>query len=208
MNREQLAHVIRAAASIAIDGDMVIIGSQAVLGSFDVDELPGEATLSVEADVAFWDDPGEAKADLVDGSIGEESPFHSTFGYYGQGVTLATARLPTGWKDRLVPFDWSDTGGGSARCLEVHDLTVAKLVAGREKDMTFAAALLAHGLIDRETLENRIADLEQPIDRERTGSRLTSVAARADEAIAARNAELGRSSRVRDPYGPRGSRTR
>lgn len=188
MNREQLAHVIRAAASIAVDGDMVIIGSQSVLGSFDVEELPGEATLSVEADVAFWDDPDEEKADRVDGSIGEESPFHSTFGYYGQGVTLDTARLPTGWKDRLVPFDWSDTGGGNARCLEVHDLIVAKLVAGREKDMTFAEALLAHGLVDRETLETRIGDLEQPIDRERTGARLTSVAARADDAIAARKA--------------------
>jgi hypothetical protein len=188
VNRDQLAHVIRAAASIAVDGDMVIIGSQAVLGSFDVDELPGEATLSVEADVAFWDDFGGEKADLVDGSIGEASPFHSTFGYYGQGVTLATARLPVGWKDRLVHFDWSDTGGGDAHCLEVHDLTVAKLVAGREKDMTFAAALLAHGIVDRATLGTRIADLDRPIDRERTGSRLTIASARAAQAIAARNA--------------------
>lgn len=54
--------------------------------------------------------------------------------------------------------------------------------------MTFAEALLAHGLVDRETLETRIGDLEQPIDRERTGARLTSVAARADDAIAARKA--------------------
>jgi hypothetical protein len=200
VNREQLAHVIRAAASIAMDGDMIIIGSQAVLGSFDVVELPEEATLSVEADVAFWSDPGEEKADLVEGSIGEASPFHSTFGYYGQGVTVATARLPTGWEARLVPFDRSDTGSGSARCLEIHDLTVAKLVAGRDKDVTFAAALLAHGLIDRETLETRIEGLEQPIDRERAGSRLTGIARRtANAPTASRDTERSAGGTTAEP---------
>jgi hypothetical protein len=33
MNREQLAHVVRAAATITGDGDIVIIGSQSILGT-------------------------------------------------------------------------------------------------------------------------------------------------------------------------------
>ena len=49
------------------------MGSQSILGSFDEDALPEEATLSIEADIAFVDDPDETKSDLVDGVIGAES---------------------------------------------------------------------------------------------------------------------------------------
>ena len=90
--------------------------------------------LSVEADLAFLDDPDEAKSDDVDGRIGEGSAFHAEFGYYAQGVTLATAVLPEGWRDRLIAFERADAEPSHARCLEPHDLVVAKLVANREKD--------------------------------------------------------------------------
>lgn len=33
---------------------------------------------------------------MIDGSIGELSPFHETFGYYAQGVDETTAVLPEG----------------------------------------------------------------------------------------------------------------
>ncbi len=39
---------------------------------------------------------GAAKADLIDGSIGELSPFHETFGYYAHGLGPETAALPAG----------------------------------------------------------------------------------------------------------------
>lgn len=94
MNREQLAHVLRATARIVDDPRILVVGSQAILGTYDDDRLPEEATRSIEADVAFWHDPDEAKADEVDGSIGEYSAFHEQFGYYGQGVSVTTAVLP------------------------------------------------------------------------------------------------------------------
>ena len=50
MNREQLAHIVRAAARIAGDGDIIILGSQSVLGLRDADSLPAEATMSIEAE--------------------------------------------------------------------------------------------------------------------------------------------------------------
>ena len=100
MNREQLAHVVRAAATITGDGDIVIIGSQSILGAADVGSLPEEATMSMEADVAFRSDVDARKADAVDGAIGELSQFHETYGYYAQGVEISTAVLPAGWEDR------------------------------------------------------------------------------------------------------------
>lgn len=53
MNREQLAHVLRAAATVVDDGGIVVVGSQAILCTYDSDDLPEEATMSAEADVAF-----------------------------------------------------------------------------------------------------------------------------------------------------------
>ena len=106
MTREQLAHVLRAAARIARDPDILVVGSQAILGSYREEELPEVAWLSVEADLAFFDaEGGTQKADQVDGAIGELSHFHETYRYYGQGVDLHTAKLPDGWEQRLVPFE-------------------------------------------------------------------------------------------------------
>ena len=61
-----------------------VIGSQAILGSPAEDELPPATTLSMEADVAFFDDADNHKSDLVDGAIGELSPFHEMYGYYAR----------------------------------------------------------------------------------------------------------------------------
>ncbi len=80
MNRDQLAHILRAASKIVEDANIVVLGSQAILGSHDADALPEEATRSIEADVAFWNDPDNVKSDDIDGAIGELSAFHETFG--------------------------------------------------------------------------------------------------------------------------------
>ena len=156
MTREQLEHILRAASTIADDPDVLVIGSQSILGSFAEDDLPFEATSSIEADVAFFDDPADAKADQVDGAIGELSPFHETFGYYAQGVSVSTAVLPEGWQGRVVVFATPGTAPGRGLCLDPHDCVVSKLVAGREKDLSFAAALVREGLIDLDVIADRI----------------------------------------------------
>src|SRR6266508_2921970 len=56
MNRSELAHILRAAGKIAEDPDILVIGSQSILGSYDERELPDEATRSIEADIAYFDD--------------------------------------------------------------------------------------------------------------------------------------------------------
>jgi hypothetical protein len=155
MNRTQLAHILRAAANVAGDGQILVLGSQAILATYSSADLPADVTLSVEADIAFFDDSHEGKSDMVDGAIGEHSLFHQTFGYYGQGVSISTATLPAGWEDRLVSFTPADSSPAEGVCLDPIDLVVAKLVAGREKDMSFAAHLLASGHIKAEDLSQR-----------------------------------------------------
>jgi hypothetical protein len=153
VNRKQLEHIIRAAADIADDDEIVVIGSQSVLAQHP--DAPKELLVSNEADVFPRNHP--ERADLIDGSIGEGSPFHSTFGYYAQGVGEETAILPTGWKDRLVSIRNANTRGATGMCLDIHDLAIAKCVAGREKDFRFLRAAAAHGLFDVELLRERLA---------------------------------------------------
>jgi hypothetical protein len=152
MQRPQLEHIIRAAAGITGATEIVVIGSQAVLGQFP--DAPTDLLVSIEADVFTFRSPDDA--DLIDGSIGEGSPFHQTFGYYAHGVAEETAVLPTGWKGRLVTLRNANTGNGCGLCLEVHDLAVAKLAAGREKDSSFVAGLLRHKLANPSVIESRL----------------------------------------------------
>lgn len=160
MRRDQLAHILRAAATIVEDGDILVIGSQSILGSFDEDDLPDRAVASIEADIAFFDDPDASKADLVDGAIGELSPFHELHKIYGQGVEFQTATLPPSWRDRLIRFVRHDTGDAHAYCLEPHDLVISKLIAGREKDLEFTRALLDAGLVSHDVLGQRLEEIK------------------------------------------------
>jgi hypothetical protein len=153
MTREQLEHLIRAAAVIADDDEIVVIGSQAILGQFP--EAPEPMRVSVEADLFPKNHP--ERADVLEGSIGELSPFHETFGYYAQGVGEETARLPQGWEDRLVVIQNENTRGARGLCLEVHDLLVSKTIAGREKDLAFLRVAAEHHMADPEILLRRLA---------------------------------------------------
>jgi hypothetical protein len=153
MTRAELEHVIRAAADIAADDAIIVVGSQSILGQFP--DAPPELRVSVEADVFPRDHP--ERADVIDGSIGEGSPFHATYGYYAQGVDASTSVLPDGWEDRLVPISNANTRGATGWCLDVHDLVIAKAVAGREKDRAFLREASRHGMVDERTARARLA---------------------------------------------------
>src|SRR6185503_35302 len=155
MTRDQLEHVIRAAATLAADDEIVVIGSQAILGQYP--DAPAELLVSVEADV--YPRHRVERADLIDGSIGEGSPFHESFGYYAHGVGPETAVLPAGWEQRLVPVYGENTRGATGLCLEAHDLVLSKYAAGREKDRAFTRAAAAHGLVRRDELLARLEGL-------------------------------------------------
>lgn len=159
MTREQFEHAVRAAGSVLGASEVLVIGSQALHASV-TRELPVEALRSVEVDVAAMDDADGRLADLIDGSIGEASMFHSTFGYYAQGVVETTAVLPSGWRDRLVRFETPGTMGVTAWCLEPHDLWVSKAIAGRPKDIEFCRALVEGSVVDGVRLRDRLAHVD------------------------------------------------
>jgi hypothetical protein len=152
MTRSELEHLIRAAGAIAADRQIIVIGSQSVLGQFP--RAPIALRASMEADVFPRNWP--ERAELIDGAIGEGSHFHQQFGYYAQGVGPDTAVLPKGWAERLVTVENDNTGGVEGLCLEVNDLAISKYVAGREKDLTFTRQLARQRYTDEQTLLERL----------------------------------------------------
>jgi len=163
LRRVELEHVLRAAATVAEDDEIVVVGSQAILGEFPY--APDSLLISREADLYPRNHPD--RSDEIDGSLGDGSYFDSTYGYYAHAVGPETATVPAGWEERLVPISNANTGGATGWCLEIHDLLLSKCVAGRERDWEFVEEALRHGLADPEELRRRASDLPLSQDRVR-----------------------------------------
>lgn len=179
MRREQFEHVIAAAAEVSEEQEIVVIGSQAILGY--VADPPAEMLFSMEADVYPRRAPEKAKE--IEGSLGDGSPFQGMNGYYAQGVGPETAKAPAGWEDRLVRVRIrprvKQKGEVVALCLEIHDLVLAKCVAGRDRDWEFAQVAIDAGLVEVEELRDRLEDLPQPpADPRRVRKMIDGVVAR------------------------------
>lgn len=91
MKRAELELAIVTAAQIIQQNEALVIGSQAILGSFDETVLPSAATMSQEVDIApLRDDERESLATKIDAGAGEMSPFDVEHGFYVQGVSVST----------------------------------------------------------------------------------------------------------------------
>jgi hypothetical protein len=158
VRREQREHLLRSAGTVVRDTEIMVIGSQSILGSFDEKDLPRGVTLSFEADFLPFNDPDQSKADLIDGVLVEDSMFHETHHVYAQGVDATTAVLPDGWRKRLVRLDNENTNGVTGWCLDRVDLCVSKLVAFRPKDLLFVSELLDANIVRRADISQRPAE--------------------------------------------------
>ncbi len=182
MRKGQVEQLMRAAGKLARESEFFIIGSQAVHAS--VSKPPAEVLLSRECDIYPKNRP--QTGDLLHQKLGPTSRFARREGYYADVVTPEIATLPAGWESRVKPLKF---GPITAWCLEIHDLVVSKLAAGRLKDLEFAAALLELGFAKRRTLFRRMARLDSEHDADRVRSRLKLVS---DDIRSARLSSKGR----------------
>jgi hypothetical protein len=155
VEREQLEHLIRAAAQVTHEYEFIIVGSQSILGP--VPHPHPELKVSMEADMYPRGAP--EKADLLDGQIGEGSWFHITHKIYAQGVGPETAVLPSGWETRLHKVQTAQTDLKIGYCLDVLDLFMSKAWAGREKDREFCITLLRYSYVHLDAAVQRVADM-------------------------------------------------
>lgn len=148
--------------------EVIVVGSQSILGTYRERELPRAAMMSLEVDILpISDDEAEVErlADMIEGVAGELSTFEATHGFSIDGVDLSTSILPAGWRTRLVKVQNENTAAMSGApqytgwCLDKEDLCVAKLCAFREKDRNFVTALLDAGLVDARVIADRLTSI-------------------------------------------------
>lgn len=72
MRRDQLELAVRTACQIIGRPEVIVVGSQAILGTFREDELPVRATMSAEIDILPIADSNEETAELADRIEGEK----------------------------------------------------------------------------------------------------------------------------------------
>ena len=149
MRKSQLEAALRAAAEASGERELVLAGSQAIFGH--TDDAPVEVLMSEECGV--WSRARTEKWTVIEEGLGKNSPYHLAHGVYVDPVDPGIVLLPIGWEQRLKPMRIGDV---AAWCLDVNDLVVSKLNAGRLKDYEFINAVLRAKLADWEVIVNRI----------------------------------------------------
>jgi hypothetical protein len=180
---QSLKHLVLAVGGIGAPRRIVVLGSSSLLGSFP---MLGEAGQPVEAsmDADLLVEPcDEQLAKVLDEALGEERTFQSRYGYHADILRPEiTELLPRGWEERLVALEECE----GVFCLEPHDLAVAKLQAGRPKDLALLTTLLERKMLVAETVSQRLAMTRM------TESLIVTTHGRLNEAVkaAARDAAL------------------
>lgn len=134
MHLRALIHLVKVAGAVTLRERIIVLGSSSLLATFE--EL-GEAGNLLEptydADLLVVE-MDDRSARLLDELIGEGSQFRQHFGYYADLLRLAITDV----------------------------LAVAKLRAGRPKDLALLTALLATGRLKAETVRERLAATRMP----------------------------------------------
>ena len=156
MRRDKLDHVLRAAASVTGHDVFVLIGSAALLARFK-GPTPASMLGTPEVDVyAFDADSVEELSAMIEGSLGQDLPFHTTYGFFADGVSPQTAKMPSDWMDRAIRYSSPACPGVTAIVPEENDLALAKLVAWRQKDIDWLRAGVRHHILSLNEMELRL----------------------------------------------------
>ncbi len=161
LRKADIAHLVRAATGVTGRNTFVIVGTGAVIAQLKT--VPLDLMETREIDIYVPDDvDGDSISDLIDGSIGEGSPFDEAFGYYAHGVGPLTACLPDDWAARAVRYEVANVPGVVCLCPEANDIALSKLCAWREKDRAWLAAGLSTGVLSLSIMAARCGSIANP----------------------------------------------
>jgi hypothetical protein len=153
MNRASLEELLRAAAELVEFERICIIGSASLLVDHPwLGEQGQPLAASLDADFVLLPEDAE-KAGILLARLGRGRPFASEKGYHADILRPDITELfPPGWEERLEPMP----GFEGVFFLEAADLAVAKLHAGRPKDVEVLVHLLQEGLLDAKVVRGRL----------------------------------------------------
>ena len=151
MNAEALFTLLLAARKLCGHADYVVVGSLSVLGMEHVTAIPGDMTMSIDADCWALRDPGRTPE--LQMALGEGSLYHKAHGIYLDPVNPRLPTLPDGWEGRLIKVSKE---GVTAYFLEPHDAAVSKLARGEERDVRWVRAGARANILSLPTVRIRM----------------------------------------------------
>jgi hypothetical protein len=153
MHAGELKRLLEIARSFAPGHRIVIFGSASLLPKYPHLGEPGQPlSPSLDADFVIYGIDDDLALALID-AVGARSTFSRVAGFHADILRLDIAELfPPGWEERLEPMPGFD----GVFFLEVADLAVAKLHAGRPKDVDVLVHLLKEGLLDADVVKARL----------------------------------------------------
>lgn len=170
--KEDIERAVRALAEEFKTDTVFIIGSQAILmswpdapeimrGTPEVDAYPENARIWEIEEAKRVDGPPLEASEHIHGLFGEGSQFHSTHGFYIDGVDEGTARLPRNWHTRAMVRQF-DVYGRMVKAVapSPEDLIVSKLARLDDKDKQFVEAYHRARPLDINLIEARIAETD------------------------------------------------
>jgi hypothetical protein len=159
MQAGQINHVLRAVSNITDHKTFVIVGASAVIARLQ-GNVSAPMTMTSEVDIyAFEAANVEDLSDMIDANIGQDSRFHSTFGYYADGVSPETAKMPMDWLSRAIRYTPVEAPGVTAILPDVDDIALAKLVAWREKDIDWLETGIESGILSLDVMRQRLVSM-------------------------------------------------
>ncbi len=168
VQRSSLYKLLEDIRKLPVDGLPIIAGSQAIHAV--TDQIPEIARRSIECDLLYAGGQADVRA-LINRELGILTDYQHESGIYADAVGLATIILPIGWEERLVPLA-NGSGELVAHCVEIHDVGVSKLVAGRRKDFEFITALFLSDLMQTETFLERVELVASKVENDVIRDRL------------------------------------
>lgn len=152
MSLDDIADLLLAASAASNHRRFVIGGSLSVIGA--VIAPPREMAMSRDLDMYPELDPGRGFQEIAE-TLGQNSSFHRTHGFYADPITPQLLALPEGWDRRLGQI--SLKGGVIALFIEPNDAAIGKLLRGSENDMRWIEAGFKERILNPKTMRQRAA---------------------------------------------------
>ncbi len=151
MKLDALFALLEAARGLCGHREYVVVGSLSVLGMAEVVGVPGDMTMSIDADCFTQVDPGRI-FDLQS-ALGEGSAYHHAHGIYLDPVSPQLPTLPQDWRQRLIRLT---RGELVVAFLEPNDAAVSKLARGEPRDLRWVRAGLKAEIVSLPTVRLRM----------------------------------------------------
>lgn len=139
--------------------------------------MPADMSITQEIDIyAPYADDIESISQMIDTNIGQGSRFHDEFGYYGDGVSPTTAKMPSDWEARAVEYRGAGCPDVVVTVPDENDVALAKLAAWRDKDQDWLTQGVNYGVLSLKIMISRLDRMPEANPERGSPARETLVA--------------------------------